>query len=140
MLSLARSTARSIPSTIKAALLPNLQLGNDIHTAPTRIICLENTLAGTAFPQDKNMKILREAAKHDIRVLSHEQIGVMLFAFIMPRRGQFLQSGQDLLRSASTYQTTSSMTRTSQNQTRCCLEDAIFMGQAASDMDDSPCH
>jgi threonine aldolase len=43
-----------------------LQLGNDIHTAPTRLICLENTLAGTVFPQDEIVKISEEAAKHGI--------------------------------------------------------------------------
>lgn len=52
--------------TLEDDILPNLQLGNDIHTAPTRLICLENTLAGTVFPQDEIVKISEEAAKHDI--------------------------------------------------------------------------
>jgi threonine aldolase len=52
--------------TLEDDIKPNLQLGNDIHTAPTRLICLENTLAGTIFPQDEIVKISEEAAKHDI--------------------------------------------------------------------------
>jgi threonine aldolase len=52
--------------TLEDDILPNLQLGNDIHTAPTRLICLENTLAGTVFPQEEIVKISEEAAKHDI--------------------------------------------------------------------------
>ncbi|GMK55667.1 hypothetical protein CspeluHIS016_0207230 [Cutaneotrichosporon spelunceum] len=30
-----------------------LQLGSNIHTAPTRLVCLENTLSGTVFPQSE---------------------------------------------------------------------------------------
>lgn len=52
--------------TLEDDILPNLQLGDDIHTAPTRLICIENTLAGTVFPQDEIVKIANEAKKHDI--------------------------------------------------------------------------
>jgi threonine aldolase len=47
-------------------ILPNLQLGEDIHTAPTRLICLENTLGGTIFPQEEVVRISAEAKKHNI--------------------------------------------------------------------------
>lgn len=45
---------------------PALCLGEDIHTAPSKLICLENTLSGTVFPQDEIVKIGRLAKKHDI--------------------------------------------------------------------------
>lgn len=31
--------------------------GEDIHTAPTRVVSLENTLSGMVFPQDEIVKI-----------------------------------------------------------------------------------
>ncbi|SPC66291.1 related to GLY1 - L-threonine aldolase, low-specific [Ustilago sp. UG-2017b] len=42
---------------------PNLNLSDDIHFSPTRIISLENTLNGTIFPQDEIVKISSEARK-----------------------------------------------------------------------------
>lgn len=36
---------------------PNLIRGNNIHTAPTSLICLENTLNGLVFPQEEIVKI-----------------------------------------------------------------------------------
>lgn len=42
---------------------PNLNLSDDIHFSPTRIISLENTLNGTIFPQDEIIKISSEARK-----------------------------------------------------------------------------
>ncbi|SPO32731.1 related to GLY1 - L-threonine aldolase, low-specific [Ustilago trichophora] len=42
---------------------PNLNLSDDIHFSPTRIISLENTLNGTIFPQDEIVKISTEARK-----------------------------------------------------------------------------
>jgi len=44
----------------------NLELGEDIHIAPTRLICLENTLSGIVFPQDEVIKISKMAKEHDI--------------------------------------------------------------------------
>lgn len=44
-------------------ILPNLNLSDDIHFSPTRIISLENTLNGTIFPQDEIVKISTEARK-----------------------------------------------------------------------------
>ncbi|WVQ71235.1 hypothetical protein IAR50_000760 [Cryptococcus sp. DSM 104548] len=44
----------------------NLQLGEDIHIAPTKLICLENTLSGMIFPQEEVVKIGELAKKHDI--------------------------------------------------------------------------
>ncbi|KAK4705027.1 threonine aldolase, partial [Phenoliferia sp. Uapishka_3] len=35
----------------------NLVRGDDIHSAPTRIVALENTLSGTVFPQDEIVRI-----------------------------------------------------------------------------------
>lgn len=31
--------------------------GDDIHTAPTKVVCLENTLSGMVFPQEEIVKI-----------------------------------------------------------------------------------
>ena len=45
---------------------PALQLGTNIHIAPTKLICLENTLSGTIFPQDEVVRISELAKKHDI--------------------------------------------------------------------------
>ncbi|GAK66691.1 threonine aldolase [Moesziomyces antarcticus] len=42
---------------------PNLNLSDDIHFSPTRIISLENTLNGTILPQDEIIKISTEARK-----------------------------------------------------------------------------
>ncbi|KAN0100891.1 Pyridoxal phosphate-dependent transferase [Tylopilus felleus] len=41
-------------------------LESDIHVAPTRLICLENTLDGTIFPQDDIIKISKFARENDI--------------------------------------------------------------------------
>jgi threonine aldolase len=41
---------------------PALQLGEDIHIAPTKLICLENTLSGMIFPQEEIVRI-SDAAK-----------------------------------------------------------------------------
>nr|XP_031861296.1 uncharacterized protein CI109_003268 [Kwoniella shandongensis]KAA5528368.1 hypothetical protein CI109_003268 [Kwoniella shandongensis] len=45
---------------------PALQLGDNIHIAPTKLICLENTLSGIVFPQDEAVRIGELARKHDI--------------------------------------------------------------------------
>ncbi|KIR56205.1 threonine aldolase [Cryptococcus gattii Ru294] len=45
---------------------PGLQLGTNIHIAPTKLICLENTLSGMVFPQEEIVKIGEMARKHDI--------------------------------------------------------------------------
>lgn len=45
---------------------PNLCLGENVHIAPTRLICLENTLSGTVFPQEEVVKIGQLAKQHDI--------------------------------------------------------------------------
>ena len=44
----------------------NLELGEDVHVAPTRLICLENTLSGIVFPQDEAIKISQLAKENDI--------------------------------------------------------------------------
>jgi threonine aldolase len=43
-----------------------LTLGINIHHAPTRLICLENTMSGMVFPQDEIIKISELAKKHNI--------------------------------------------------------------------------
>jgi threonine aldolase len=52
--------------TLEDDILPNLSLGEDIHTAPTRLVCLENTLSGMILPQDEIVKIKAELVKHNI--------------------------------------------------------------------------
>ncbi|KAK9457589.1 pyridoxal phosphate-dependent transferase [Dipodascopsis uninucleata] len=46
----------------------NLILGDDIHTAPTKVISLENTLGGTIMPIEEIAKICEIARKHDIKM------------------------------------------------------------------------
>lgn len=43
-----------------------LQLGSDIHRAPTRLVSLENTLSGTVFPQAEIERIGKLAHGHGI--------------------------------------------------------------------------
>lgn len=45
---------------------PALVLGTNIHYAPTKLICLENTLSGMIFPQDEVVRIGELARKNDI--------------------------------------------------------------------------
>ncbi|KAK9462077.1 pyridoxal phosphate-dependent transferase [Lipomyces oligophaga] len=45
-----------------------LILGNDIHTAPTRVISLENTLGGSIMPIDEIAKISALAKKHNLKL------------------------------------------------------------------------
>jgi threonine aldolase len=47
-------------------ILPHLQLGENIHYRPTKLICLENTLSGTVFPQDEIKRISEYARKEGI--------------------------------------------------------------------------
>ncbi|KLT38319.1 hypothetical protein CC85DRAFT_253212 [Cutaneotrichosporon oleaginosum] len=43
-----------------------LQLGSDVHRAPTRLVCLENTLSGIVFPQAEIVKIAALVHAHGI--------------------------------------------------------------------------
>ncbi|KIJ68726.1 hypothetical protein HYDPIDRAFT_24979 [Hydnomerulius pinastri MD-312] len=45
---------------------PTVVFGSDIHSAPTRLICLENTLNGTIFPQSDIIEISEFAHSNDI--------------------------------------------------------------------------
>ncbi|KAG2057129.1 hypothetical protein BDR06DRAFT_995217 [Suillus hirtellus] len=45
---------------------PHVVFGTDIHSAPTRIICLENTLDGTIMPQSDIIEIADFALKNGI--------------------------------------------------------------------------
>ncbi|EIW72663.1 threonine aldolase [Tremella mesenterica] len=47
---------------------PHLQLGNNIHYRPTKLLCLENTLSGMIFPQDEVIKISQLAKKHGLKL------------------------------------------------------------------------
>ncbi|CED84020.1 threonine aldolase [Phaffia rhodozyma] len=44
----------------------DLILGDNIHCASTKIICLENTLNGTIFPQDEIVKISKKAKEEGL--------------------------------------------------------------------------
>jgi threonine aldolase len=46
----------------------NVVLGDDVHAAPTRVISLENTLAGTIMPLEEVKRISAFAKEHDIRL------------------------------------------------------------------------
>jgi threonine aldolase len=43
--------------TLEDDILPNIVESEDVHEAPTRLICLENTCSGMIFPQDEVLKI-----------------------------------------------------------------------------------
>jgi len=47
-------------------VIPHLQLGENIHYRPTKLICLENTLAGTIFPQEEIVRISEYARAEGI--------------------------------------------------------------------------
>lgn len=46
----------------------NVILGDEIHGAPTRVISLENTLAGTIMPLDEVKRISAFAKEHDVKL------------------------------------------------------------------------
>lgn len=46
----------------------NLQLGDDIHSAPTRLIVLENTMNGVIVPQTVVSEISQLAGRHGIKM------------------------------------------------------------------------
>ncbi|KAL7419473.1 hypothetical protein Q5752_006311 [Cryptotrichosporon argae] len=50
----------------RADVETNLELGDNIHIAPTRLICLENTLSGTVLPQAEIVAIGALARSHGI--------------------------------------------------------------------------
>lgn len=52
--------------TLEDDILPSLELSSNIHVAPTKLICLENTLGGTIFPQEEIVKIGECAKKNGI--------------------------------------------------------------------------
>jgi len=47
-------------------VIPHFQLGENIHYRPTKLICLENTLAGTIFPQEEIVRISEYARAEGI--------------------------------------------------------------------------
>lgn len=46
----------------------NIVLGDEVHGCPTRVISLENTLAGTVMPLEEVKKISTFAKEHDVRL------------------------------------------------------------------------
>jgi threonine aldolase len=46
----------------------NIVLGDELHGCPTRVISLENTLAGTVMPLEEVKRISAFAKKHDVKV------------------------------------------------------------------------
>ena len=46
----------------------NVVLGDEIHGCPTKLICLENTLAGTIMPLSEVKRISKFAKEHDIKL------------------------------------------------------------------------
>ncbi|KAI0762766.1 pyridoxal phosphate-dependent transferase [Fomes fomentarius] len=46
----------------------HIALGEDLHSAPTRVISLENTLNGTIFPQDEIIRISEYAHRNGLKV------------------------------------------------------------------------
>ncbi len=49
-------------------VVSHVWLGDDIHTAPTKVISLENTLHGTIMPIEEIKKISEFAKKHNIKM------------------------------------------------------------------------
>ncbi|TKA55930.1 hypothetical protein B0A53_01629 [Rhodotorula sp. CCFEE 5036] len=49
-------------------VLDNCTLGDDIHTAPTKLVCVENTLSGMIYPQDELVRLRRALDEFDIKL------------------------------------------------------------------------
>lgn len=49
-------------------VLDNCTLGEDIHTAPTKLVCVENTLSGMIYPQDELVRLRRALDEFDIKL------------------------------------------------------------------------
>ncbi|GAA5991142.1 hypothetical protein JCM10908_006558 [Rhodotorula pacifica] len=49
-------------------VLDNCTLGEDIHTAPTKLVCVENTLSGMIYPQDELVRLRRALDDFDIKL------------------------------------------------------------------------
>ncbi|BGP56562.1 hypothetical protein JCM8202_002078 [Rhodotorula sphaerocarpa] len=49
-------------------VLDNCVIGDDVHTAPTRLVCVENTLSGMIFPQDELVRLRRALDDFDIKL------------------------------------------------------------------------
>ncbi|KAL5596856.1 hypothetical protein BROUX41_006460 [Berkeleyomyces rouxiae] len=49
-------------------IIPHVTLGDDIHTCPTRVISLENTLDGLLFPPAEISRIAAFASEHSIKM------------------------------------------------------------------------
>lgn len=64
------TTLSAVPSNgvhlVSQDVESQLVLGNEIAHAPTQVICLENTLAGTIYPQKSIIEIAHLAKRHDI--------------------------------------------------------------------------
>lgn len=55
-------------------ILDSVITGEDIHTAPTKLVSLENTLSGMVFPQDEIVRI-SNAMRQSKRFLADRKKG-----------------------------------------------------------------
>ncbi|KAJ3116254.1 Threonine aldolase [Phlyctochytrium bullatum] len=58
----------SVPHLTADVVEQHLVISDDVHVAPTKVICLENTLGGEIFPLDEMKKISALATKHGIKM------------------------------------------------------------------------
>ncbi|GAA5879595.1 hypothetical protein JCM3774_004280 [Rhodotorula dairenensis] len=49
-------------------VLDNCVIGDDVHTAPTKLVCVENTLSGMIYPQDELVRLRRALDEFDIKL------------------------------------------------------------------------
>ncbi|KAK0554409.1 hypothetical protein OC846_002141 [Tilletia horrida] len=57
--------------TWKDDVEPNLLVSDDVHLAPTKLVCLENTTGGVIFPQEEVIRItegVREAGSGEVKL------------------------------------------------------------------------
>ncbi|KAF8604716.1 l-allo-threonine aldolase [Ceratobasidium sp. AG-I] len=59
---------KSTPNLTLSDIQREVILGSDIHSAPTRVIALENTYGGTILPLSEVQRISSFARSHDIRI------------------------------------------------------------------------
>lgn len=94
------TTHQLVPSNHKyltvADIEPALQLGDNIHIAPTKLICLENTLSGTIFPQDEVVRIGKLAKEHEIGMHLDGARIWNVAADVVEKRGMDARSEEDL--------------------------------------------
>ena len=60
--------SKSTPNLTLSDIQREVVLGSNIHSAPTRVIALENTYGGTILPLSEIQRISTFARSHDIRI------------------------------------------------------------------------